>query len=146
MRISNCSRDFLSICGERRTQYLLILVGSGMGQLLWPQCAGRIYDPPADWSSSFRIVRLSRYRLQAPPLHMALWRLSFLLNIWSTLAPTSTAAFADGEESPCCQRRPWVMSLIPSDVVAGITISTIGATTMPVTSVGAEIELRDGSW
>ena len=31
MRISNCSRDFLSVCGERSTQYLLILVGSGIG-------------------------------------------------------------------------------------------------------------------
>ena len=31
VRISNCSRDFLSMCGERSTQYLLILVGSGIG-------------------------------------------------------------------------------------------------------------------
>src|SRR5581483_8082775 len=31
VRISNCSRDFLSTCGPRRTVYLLILVGRGMG-------------------------------------------------------------------------------------------------------------------
>src|SRR5262249_37047500 len=31
VRISNCSRDFLSTCGERSTQYLLILVGRGIG-------------------------------------------------------------------------------------------------------------------
>src|SRR5574337_130261 len=31
VRISNCSRDFLSVCGDRSTQYLLIFVGSGIG-------------------------------------------------------------------------------------------------------------------
>src|SRR5690606_29717921 len=31
VRISNCSRDFLSICGPRRTVYLSMCVGSGMG-------------------------------------------------------------------------------------------------------------------
>jgi hypothetical protein len=29
--ISNCSRDFLSTCGERSTVHLLIDVGSGIG-------------------------------------------------------------------------------------------------------------------
>ena len=28
---SNCSRDFLSTCGERSTQYLFFMVGSGIG-------------------------------------------------------------------------------------------------------------------
>ena len=31
VRVSNCSRDFLSICGERFTVYLRIRVGSGIG-------------------------------------------------------------------------------------------------------------------
>ena len=31
VRISNCSRDFLSICGDRRTVNRSIRVGSGMG-------------------------------------------------------------------------------------------------------------------
>ena len=31
MRTSNCSRDFLSTCGERRTVYRLIFVGRGIG-------------------------------------------------------------------------------------------------------------------
>ena len=31
VRISNCSLDFLSTCGERKTVYLFILVGKGMG-------------------------------------------------------------------------------------------------------------------
>src|SRR5213075_2693782 len=31
VRISNCSRDFLSTCGERRTVNFSILVGNGIG-------------------------------------------------------------------------------------------------------------------
>src|SRR5882672_8035420 len=31
IRISNCSRDFLSVCGDRKTQYFLICVGSSTG-------------------------------------------------------------------------------------------------------------------
>src|SRR5208337_2030264 len=31
VRISNCSRDFLSTCGDRSTQYLFFIVGSGIG-------------------------------------------------------------------------------------------------------------------
>src|SRR5487761_76902 len=31
VRISNCSRDFLSAWGERSTQYLFLTVGSGIG-------------------------------------------------------------------------------------------------------------------
>jgi hypothetical protein len=31
VRISNCSRDFLSTCGERSTVHLFFAVGSGIG-------------------------------------------------------------------------------------------------------------------
>src|SRR6185312_3143199 len=31
VRISNSSRDFLSTCGERSTQYLFLIVGKGIG-------------------------------------------------------------------------------------------------------------------
>ena len=31
VRISNCSRDFLSTCGERSTVHLFFSVGSGIG-------------------------------------------------------------------------------------------------------------------
>src|SRR5580698_9524251 len=31
VRISNCSRDFLSTCGDRSTQYLFFIVGKGIG-------------------------------------------------------------------------------------------------------------------
>src|SRR5438067_2517261 len=35
VRISNCSRDFLSKCGERSTQYLFFIVGSGIGTAVY---------------------------------------------------------------------------------------------------------------
>src|SRR5439155_7013852 len=31
VRISNCSRDFLSTCGDRNTVYLFFIVGNGIG-------------------------------------------------------------------------------------------------------------------
>src|SRR6185312_9291858 len=53
VRISNCSRDFLSTCGERSTQYLLIFVGSGMGPAtLAPVRLAVSTISPADWSRS----------------------------------------------------------------------------------------------
>ena len=53
VRISNCSRDFLSTCGERSTVNLLILVGSGMGPAtLAPVRFAVSTISPADWSSS----------------------------------------------------------------------------------------------
>src|SRR3989338_3820880 len=36
VRISNCSRDFLSTCGLRKTQYLSIFVGRGIGPGIRP--------------------------------------------------------------------------------------------------------------
>src|SRR5581483_8973597 len=64
VRISNCSRDFLSTCGERSTQYLLIFVGSGMGPAtLAPVRLAVSTISPADWSSSLWSYALSRIRI-----------------------------------------------------------------------------------
>src|SRR4029078_7087707 len=53
VRISNCSRDFLSTCGERSTVNLLILVGSGTGPaMLAPVRLAVSTISPADWASS----------------------------------------------------------------------------------------------
>src|SRR6266542_2930807 len=53
VRISNCSRDFLSTCGLRRTVNLLILVGSGMGPATFAPVRFAVSTiSPADWSSS----------------------------------------------------------------------------------------------
>src|SRR4029079_1132848 len=65
VRISNCSRDFLSPCGERSTQYLLILVGSGIGPAtLAPVRFAVSTISPADWSSSLWSYALSRMRMR----------------------------------------------------------------------------------
>src|SRR5436190_5823865 len=52
MRISNCSRDFLSTCGLRSTVYTVFRVGSGTG----PEVAAPVRRAvrtisDADWSS-----------------------------------------------------------------------------------------------
>src|SRR5580698_1435600 len=53
VRISNCSRDFLWTGGDRSTQYLLILVGSGIGPaILAPVRLAVSTISPADWSRS----------------------------------------------------------------------------------------------
>ena len=53
MRISNCSRDFLSTCGLRRTVNLLIRVGSGMGPATFAPVRFAVSTiSPADWSSN----------------------------------------------------------------------------------------------
>src|SRR5207244_8651935 len=65
VRISNCSRDFLSMCGERSTQYLLILVGSGIGPAtLAPVRFAVSTISPADWSRSLWSYALRRMRMR----------------------------------------------------------------------------------
>src|SRR5579864_1798614 len=52
VRISNCSRDFLSLCGERRTQYLFLMVGKGIGPATCAPVRFAVETiSAADWSS-----------------------------------------------------------------------------------------------
>src|SRR3954462_6551107 len=65
VRISNCSRDFLSVCGDRSTLYLLILVGSGIGPaILAPVRLAVSTISPADWSRSLWSYALRRMRMR----------------------------------------------------------------------------------
>src|SRR5579864_773018 len=51
VRISNCSRDFLSTCGERSTQYLFFIVGSGIGPAICAPVRRAVSTiSPVDWS------------------------------------------------------------------------------------------------
>src|SRR3989454_9277552 len=50
VRISNASRDFLSTCGERNTQYLFFEVGRGMGSFFFSS-RRRHTRLQGDWSS-----------------------------------------------------------------------------------------------
>src|SRR5689334_14374720 len=53
VRISNCSRDFLSTCGDRNTQYLFFTVGSGMGPAICAPVRRAVSTiSPVDWSST----------------------------------------------------------------------------------------------
>src|SRR5207249_7225444 len=53
VRISNCSRDFLSTWGERKTQYLFLTVGKGMGPATRaPVLLAVSTISEADWSST----------------------------------------------------------------------------------------------
>src|SRR5271163_823262 len=51
VRISNCSRDFLSTCGERSTQYLFFIVGRGIGPAICAPVRRAVSTiSPVDWS------------------------------------------------------------------------------------------------
>src|SRR5581483_3970755 len=51
VRISNCSRDFLSTCGERSTVYLFFIVGSGIGPAICAPVRRAVSTiSPVDWS------------------------------------------------------------------------------------------------
>src|SRR5688572_10654223 len=61
VRISNCSRDFLSTCGDRRTVNLLMMVGSGIGPATRAPVRFAVSTiSVADWSSTLESYALSR--------------------------------------------------------------------------------------
>src|SRR5437879_5180541 len=64
VRISNCSRDFLSTCGERSTVNFSILVGSGMGpRTRAPVRLAVLTISLVDWSSTRWSYALRRIRM-----------------------------------------------------------------------------------
>src|SRR4051794_35114551 len=64
VRISNCSRDFLSICGERLTVKRSILVGSGIGpRTRAPVRLAVLTISLVDWSSTRWSYALRRIRM-----------------------------------------------------------------------------------
>src|ERR1043166_10120852 len=64
MRISNCSRDFLSTCGLRSTVYTVLRVGSGTGPDVTAPVRRAVRTiSAADWSSvawsyDFSLIRI----------------------------------------------------------------------------------------
>jgi hypothetical protein len=64
VRVSNCSRDFLSMCGPRNTVYLLMLVGSGIGPATRAPVRIAVSTiSPALWSSSLKSYAFMRMRI-----------------------------------------------------------------------------------
>src|SRR5688572_2604636 len=61
---SNCSRDFLSTCGERRTVHRCVFVGSGMGPDTCAPVFSAVRTMSADaWSITAWSNALSRMRI-----------------------------------------------------------------------------------
>src|SRR6266436_60790 len=97
VRISNCSRDFLSMCGERSTQYLLIFVGSGIGPAtLAPVRLAVSTISPADWSRSLWSYALRRMRIFGVVIQF----LPLLDYLGDDAGTDGAAAFTDGETQP----------------------------------------------
>src|SRR5205085_12030550 len=71
VRISNCSRDFLSTCGERRTVHLFFAVGSGIGPASRAPVRFAVSTiSVVDWSSTRWSYALRRMRILS--LNMAM--------------------------------------------------------------------------
>src|SRR5215813_1224431 len=64
VRISNCSRDFLSTCGDRRTVNLLMIVGSGIGPATRAPVRFAVSTiSVADWSRILESYAFNRIRI-----------------------------------------------------------------------------------
>src|SRR5579863_7104190 len=93
VRISNCSRDFLSTCGDRNTVVMLREVGSGIGPAtLAPVRLAVSTISVVDWSSTRWSYAFRRMRMRS---------LSAIFNLFENLGhgagAHSASAFADGE-------------------------------------------------
>src|SRR2546427_12733426 len=94
VRISNCSRDFLSTCGERNTVVILRDVGSGMGPATEaPVLLAVSTISDVDWSSTRWSYAFRRMRMRS---------LSAILfhNLRYRAGAHRAAAFTDRESQP----------------------------------------------
>src|SRR5205085_258787 len=159
VRISNCSRDFLSTCGDRRTVNLLMMVGSGMGPATRAPVLFAVSTiSVADWSSTRESYALSRIRIfsfsiisnQERPQKgtkdskMFLCILCFFVAnsfpqamISATVpAPTVRPPSRMAKRSPFSKATGVISSIARLTLSPGITISTpSGNSADPVTSV-----------
>src|SRR5689334_18301289 len=101
VRISNCSRLFLSICGERLTVNFSIRVGSGIGPRTRAPVRLAVFTiSPVDWSSTRWSKALRRMRMFWLSMSvLALGSACFLLldDGCDDACTDGAAAFADGE-------------------------------------------------
>jgi hypothetical protein len=67
VRISNCSRDFLSTCGDRSTVHLFFSVGKGIGPASRAPVRRAVSTiSVVDWSSTRESYAFSRIRILSP--------------------------------------------------------------------------------
>ena len=142
VRISNCSRDFLSTCGERSTVYLLILVGSGIGPAtLGAGALGRLHDLARRLVEQLVIVGLeTNADLGCHWCHFT-WlfdvRQVYARILVTTPAPTVLPPSRIAKRRSSSQAIGVMQLDRPCSMLSpGITISTpSGSVTVPVTSV-----------
>src|SRR5690242_15774357 len=136
VRISNCSRDFLSTCGERSTVQRLIVVGRGIGPATSAPVRFAVSTiSRVDWSRMRWSNAFKRIRILSPCL------MCFLFVSYSTISVTAPAPTV-WPPSRMAKRKPFssatgVISVTTQLTLSpGITISTpVGSATSPVTSV-----------
>src|SRR5688572_4769536 len=74
VRISNCSRDFLSTCGDRSTVHLLIDVGSGIGPASRAPVRLAVSTiSPVDWSRMRESYAFKRMRILSENIAMSFY-------------------------------------------------------------------------
>src|SRR5437870_10061832 len=159
VRISNCSRDFLSTCGERRTVNLLMMVGRGIGPATRAPvrfAVSTISD--ADWSSTLESYAFSRIRIFSLSIidirnghQKAQKSQRFLLSLLCLFvaiplpqatisvtvpAPTVRPPSRIANRNPFSNATGVISSSVRFTLSPGMTISTpSGSSAVPVTSV-----------
>src|SRR5262245_25140246 len=100
MQIWNCSRDFLSMCGERSTVYTVFFEGSGMGPLI-----------SAPVRLAVRTISFAERSSIALSYAFSLMRIlcsatadSLLVDLGDDAGANRAAAFADREAQPLVHR------------------------------------------
>src|SRR5215210_2019416 len=99
VRISNCSRDFLSTCGDRFTVNRSIWVGSGMGPRTRAPVRfavltiSRVLPSSTRWSNAFRRMRMFWLSIVLPPGSGS----RLLRDLGDDAGAHGAAALADGE-------------------------------------------------
>src|SRR5688500_16469986 len=111
VRISNCSRDFLSTCGERSTVHLFFDVGSGIGPASRAPVRLAVSTiSPVDWSRIRESYALRRIRILSENIAMGRPRSAgaeapaLLDNLGDRARADGAAAFADGEAAALLNR------------------------------------------
>src|SRR3989442_1285121 len=123
VRISNCSRDFLSTCGERSTVQRLMVVGSGMGPATSAPVRFAVSTiSRVDWSRMRWSYAFKRMRILSPCLIVffkdpCLEIPKLLEDFGDGAGAHRVPAFADGEAQTLLQRHRRDQSDLGRDVV-----------------------------
>src|SRR5256886_1875980 len=123
VRISNCSRDFLSTCGERSTVQRLMVVGSGIGPATSAPVRFAVSTiSRVDWSRMRWSYAFKRMRILSPCLIVffkdpCLEIPKLLEDFGDGAGAHRVPAFADGEAQPLLQGHRRDQSDLRRDVV-----------------------------